>query len=168
MVNTKISELGSHVQASAGDEELEPALGDGAAKAGMMCGILSTGKVVAIDANSATLGLTFVGILARLFGIALDTVITDALLCQLMVPSSKRKYKVFIEDPGAAALKGTPLTWGITTAGSLTKITSKAATGLLGRTLVIDDTVDVPEQPIVAYLLKDMANGDTVGWIRWA
>ena len=154
MANSKISELGSHVQSSAGDEELEPALGDGAAKAGMLCGIVSTGKVVAIDANSATLGLHFVGILARLFEIALDTAITDALLCQLMVPSSKRKYKVFIEDPGANVLKGTPLTWGTTTAGSMMVVattTGKLETG-----------------NIIAYLDKDLANGDTVCYIRWA
>lgn len=169
MANTKISDIATQIQASGGTEHIEPALGNGSSKAGMFCYIdPSTGKAVPVDGNSATAGIHFAGIMDRHYSVALDTAITDSLACNLLVPKSGRLYNVFIEDFGAAGYKGAPLTWGLTTAGSLKTVTTEGSTGLLARTLAIDDTVDVPEEPIIAYLEKDVANGDTVALIRWA
>ncbi len=156
MANTAISHIGEQIQASGGSEHLEPVLGDGAAKAGMLCGILNTGKAIAIDANSATAGLHFAGIMDRHYSVALDTAITDALLNNLMVPKSGRLYRVFIEDFGAVGLKGSPLTFATTTAGSLMVVAT--VTGKL----------ESGASNIVAYIEKDVANGDTVALIRWA
>ena len=60
MATTLMSTLGESPQRSGGNEELIPILGDGTAKAGMMVGMLSTGKAVAIDGDSATAGISFV------------------------------------------------------------------------------------------------------------
>lgn len=169
MVNTAISDIGEQIQCSGGAESLEPILGDGAVKAGMACGKLTTGKAIAVDGDSATAGISFAGIMDRHYSVALDTAITDALANNVIVPKSGRIYRVFIEDPGATVLKGAPMTFGQTTAGSFKVIGTEGATGTLTRTLAIDDTVDVVEEPIVAYLESDqIVNGDTVGYIRWA
>lgn len=154
MANTAISDIGSQIQMSGGSEHIEPALGDGTSKAGMLVYIDSNGKAVACDANSATAGLSFVGIIDRHYSIDLDAAITDGTACNVLVPKSGRIYNVFIEDFGAAGPKGSPLTFGATTAGSLAVVattTGKLETG-----------------NIVAYLEKAVANGDTVATVRWA
>jgi len=168
MANTLMSELGETPQRSGGDEELIPTLGDGAAKAGMMVGLLSTGKVAAIDGDSATVGINFIGIMDRSVTIDYDTAITDALLNNVIVPSSGRKYDAFIVDATTIGLKGVPLTFSAVTAGSLVMVANASTLGTLNNTLVIDDTVDILAQPIVAYLDEDVATGDTVAHIRWA
>jgi len=156
MAKTLMSDLGESPQRSGGNEDLEPILGDGAAKAGMMVGILSTGKAAAIDADSATLGLSFLGIMDRSVSIDYDTAITDALLNNVMKPKSGRKYSAFIEDPSATIQKGKPLTWSRGTAGSLVIIDLLAA------------TVGTYEFPIVAYTDAILVTGDTVADIVWA
>ena len=159
MVNTLMSELGENPQRSGGDEELIPILGDGAVKAGMMVGMLSTGKAVAIDGDSATAGISFVGIMDRSVTIDYDTAITDALLNNAIVPKSGRKYSCFLDDPGATFQKGHPLTWSLTNAGSLmiVDLVSPALSGDAGY-----------EKPIVAYLDGIVVDDDTKAKIRWA
>lgn len=156
MANTLMSDLGESPQRSGGDEELIPILGDGAAKAGMMVGMLSTGKAAAIDADSATLGLSFVGIMDRSVSIDYDTAITADLLNNAIVPKSGRKYSAFIEDPTATIQKGKPLTWSRATAGSLVIVD------------LLAPTVGTYEFPIVAFLDEGLVTGDTVAKIRWA
>jgi len=135
----------------------------------MACGISSsTGKVVPVDGDSATAGIQFIGFITRHHTIDLDTAITDGAALNLARPRSGRKYRVFIEDPGAAKVAGTPLTWGLTTAGSLKIVSTEGSTGTLSRTLAIDDTVDVVQEPTIAYLDNAVANGDTVADIVWA
>ena len=169
MSNDAISDIASHVQQSPGSEGREPGLGDGAVKAGMAVGLLSTGKFVPLDASHATAGLHFVGILARHHSIALDTAITDSELCECLKPKSGRKYAVFIEDPGANVLKGTPVTFGTTTAGSFKIMTTKASTGLVNQTIALTgDAQDIVIEKVVAYLAQNLANGDTVTIIEWA
>ena len=168
MVNDAISDLGTNVQASAGAEEIVPCLGSGNTTPGMICYIDTNGKSQPVDGNSATAGIQFNGIQARDNAIALDTAITDELVCNLLVPHSGRIYRVFIEDVGGAALAGSPMTWGLTTPGSLKIVETSGSNGILARTLDIVTTVDVPEEPIVAYLHKPVASGDLVAWIRWA
>lgn len=159
MANTIMSHLGESPQRSGGDEELIPIIGDGAAKAGMMVGMLSTGKAVAIDGDSATAGISFVGIMDRSVITDYDTAIPDDQLENAMVPKSGRKYSAFIADPGATFQKGHPLTWSLTTAGSLMimDLVSPALDGLAGF-----------EKPIVAYLDEIVVNTETVAKIRWA
>jgi len=159
MANTLMSALGESPQRSAGNEELIPILGDGAVKAGMMVGMLSTGKAVAIDGDSATAGISFVGIMDRSVSVDYDTAITDALLNNAIAPKSGRKYSAFIEDPSGTIQKGRPLTWGLTTAGSLMimDLVSPALDGNAGY-----------EKPIVAYTDDILVTGDTVAKIRWA
>jgi len=168
MANTLMSELGETPQRSGGDEELIPVLGDVAALAGMMVGILSTGKVVPIDADSATLGISFIGIMDRHPTVDYDTIVGDEILNNVIVPKSGRKYDCFIEDMGDTFLKGTPLTFGTTTAGSLMKVANASTLGTLNNTLVIDDTVDILAQPIVAYLDEKVISTQKVAHIRWA
>jgi len=170
MANTAISDIAAQIQASGGSEEIEPALGDGNAKAGECCYIdPADGKAKGIDGNSATAGLHFAGIMDRHAQVALDTLITTALVCNLLVPKSGRKYNVFIEDFGATAYKGTPLTFGQTTPGSLKGVATKAATGKITPTIALTgDAQDIVNEPVIAYLAKDVANGDTVARVRWA
>ena len=168
MANTKMSELGETPQRSGGDEELIPVLGDTAALAGMMVGLLDTGKVVPIDADSATLGISFIGIMDRHPTVDYDTIVGDGILNNAMVPKSGRKYDCFVEDMTTIGKKGVPLTFSVTTAGSLVMVANASSLGTLNNTLVIDDTVDILAQPIVAYLDEDIATGDLVAHIRWA
>ena len=168
MANTLMSELGESPSRSGGNENLEPILGDGAAKAGMLVGRLATGKAVAIDGDSATAGISFLGIMDRSVSVDYDTVITDALLNNVIKPKSGKKYSVFIEDMGATVLKGAPLTFGLTTAGSMKLVETLAATGTLNKTIEIDTATDRPADPILAYLDEDVITGDTVAKIEWA
>jgi len=167
MANILMSTLGESPSRSGGDENLEPILGDGVAKAGMMVGILSTGKAVAVDGNSATDGISFLGIMDRSVTIDYDTAITDALLNNVIKPQSGRKYSCFIEDPSGTIQKGAPLTWGTTTAGSLRLITTAASTGTLNHTIEIDTATDRTAEPIVAYTDDTLVTGDTVALIEW-
>jgi len=159
MVNQLMSTIGESPQRSGGDEELIPILGDGAAKAGMMVGMLSTGKAVAIDGDSATAGISFVGIMDRSVITDYDTAIPDSQLENAMVPKSGRKYTCFIADPGATFQKGHPLTWSLTTAGSLMimDLVSPAIDGNAGF-----------EKPMVAFLDDIVLNTETNAKIRWA
>ena len=150
MANTKISELaGEHICVSR-NETYTPALGDGAAKAGMAVGIDTGGKVVAIDADSATLGLSFIGILDEKYDIDVDTVITDAVKVDVIVPKSGDLIKVFVEDPTTTVLKGKPFTYGATTAGSF----------VLNATLATGNTICYLHEPIIS--------GSLVAIMRWA
>ena len=170
MATTLMSEKGESPQRSGGDEDIDPILGDGAAKAGMVVGMLSTGKAVAIDGKSSNAGISFIGIMDRSLTIDYDTAITDALSNNVMRPKSGRKYTVFIVDANATVLKGAPLTWG-TTAGSVMVIKATATAdsdGTLNKIKVIDDTVDVDSEPIIAYLDQDIITGDEVANIIWA
>jgi len=155
MANTAISALGEDIQCSGGAESLEPCLGDGAVKAGMLCDVLSTGKASAIDANSATLGLGFVGIMDRHYSIDIDTEITDSVANNLISPKSGRIYRCFIEDFAATGYKGRPLGFSETTAGSLVAV-APSTTGILESS-----------KNSVAYLNKNVASGDLVAEIRW-
>jgi len=149
MANTSISDIGEDIQCSGGAESLEPCLGDGAVKAGMLCDVLSTGKASAIDANSATLGLGFVGIMDRHYSI------TDSVANNLISPKSGRIYRCFIEDFAATGYKGRPLGFSETTAGSLVAV-APSTTGILESS-----------KNSVAYLNKNVASGDLVAEIRW-
>jgi len=162
MANTLMSTLGENPQRSGGNEDIEPILGDGAVKAGMLVGKLSTGKAVAID------GISFLGIMDRSVTVDYDTAITDALLNNVIKPKSGRKYDVFIEDMGATVLKGAPLTFGLTTPGSLKLVETLASTGTLNKTIEIDTATDRNADPIIAYLDEDVITGDTVAHIVWA
>lgn len=167
MVNTAISDIGEQIQCSGGEEDLEPCLGDGAAKAGMAVGMLSTGKVVAIDGDSATAGISFIGILDRHYSVALDTAITDALAANAISPKSGRIYRVFIEDPGATVLKGAPMTLGQTTAGSF-KIIGTLSGGTLVPLLEINTGTDKVVEPIFGYLEDpQIVSGDLVCHMKW-
>ena len=167
MVNTAISDIGEQIQCSGGAESLEPILGDGAVKAGMACGKLTTGKAIALDGDSATAGISFAGIMDRHYSVALDTAITDALPNNVIVPKSGRIYRVFIEDPGATVLKGAPITFGQTTAGSF-KIVGTLSGGTIVPLLEINTGTDVVVENIVAWLESDqIVSGDTVCYIRW-
>jgi hypothetical protein len=168
MVNSKMSDLGDTISHDSNDA-LEACLGDGAVKAGMLSGILpATGKAVAVDGDSATAGISFVGIADRHPTIDIDTVITDALPMELIKPKSGKTYSAFIEDPGADIPKGTPLTFGQTTAGSLKKVTTKAATGNLTPTIPLTGNAqDIIVEPILAYTAKKVLNGATACLIEW-
>jgi len=168
MANTLMSTLGENPQRSGGNEDIEPILGDGAVKAGMLVGKLSTGKAVAIDGDSVTAGISFLGIMDRSVTVDYDTAITDALLNNVIKPKSGRKYDVFIEDMGATVLKGAPLTFGLTTPGSLKLVETLASTGTLNKTIEIDTATDRNADPIIAYLDEDVITGDTVAHIVWA
>lgn len=156
MVKTAISDLGTDVELSPRGAEYEPVLGDGTSKPGWACYIDSVGRAKGVDANSATAGLAFGGFLTRHPELGLDVVLTTDKAGALVVPASKEKYRVFIEDFGAAGLKGSPLTWGTTTPGSLmviATVTGKLETGASN---------------IIAYLEDAVENGDLVANIRWA
>jgi len=157
MANTAISDIGSQIQMSGGSEHIEPAVSGGSIYAGM-CVYFDKDdsyKAKPIDANSATAGLSFIGIVDRHYSIGLDDAITAGVVCNVLVPKSGRLYNVFIEDFGAAGPKGSPLTFGTTTAGSL-----MLSTGTTGN---LESTAN-----IVAYLEKAVANEDTVALVRWA
>ena len=151
-------------------EATEPCLGDGVAKAGMLCGILpASGKAVAIDGDSATLGISFVGFMDRHPTIAIGTVITDGALNQLLKPRSRKTYSAFIEDPGANIPKGTPLTWGATTAGSFKVVSTGAASGNLRTQLDLTGNAQtIVTEPIIAYTATDVLNTATACLVEWA
>ena len=155
MTNNAISDLGPSIILSNGAQEVQPILGDGTSKAGWVVYKTSAGKAAGIDADSATAGLGFAGILLQHYSTALDTAVADGAYASYVIPRSGEIYRVFIEDFGAAGPVGAPLTFGATTAGSLLKATG--TTGNLNATA-----------PIVAYLYKAVANGDTVAEVVWA
>ena len=150
MANDAISDLGNTISLSGGGEEYTPALGDGSCKPGMCVGKLTTGKVFAVDADNATTGKSAIGILDKIMTAGIDVAITDGAKCQIIEPVPGKKYRVFIEDPGAARQKGAPVMIGATTAGSFT----------------VSATISASTQR-VATLDKAVANGDTVAEIRW-
>lgn len=167
MVNSKMSDLGQRI-----DHTLKmgksPILGDGTAKAGMLVGRLSTGKAVAIDSSSETLGITFAGVMDRHYSIDIDTAITDAVLTSVLHPKSGDLLSAFIVDLGADMQEGVPLTFG-TTAGSLMKVPQEAGhTGRLTPTTVLDGNAGhVIVYPIIAYTAEKVLNTATACLIRW-
>lgn len=144
-----------------------PILGDGAAKAGMAVGILSTGKAVAIDADSATLGISFVGIMDRHPTIDIDTAITDALLTNVLHPKSGDILSAFIEDMGADFQAGIPLTFSKTTAGSFCKALSNTAARLAPEISLTGNAQLINIEEIVAYTVEKTLNTATAALIRW-
>jgi hypothetical protein len=167
MVNTKMSELGQEIDHTRKMGK-SPILGDGAAKAGMMVGRLSTGKAAAIDADSATVGISFVGVMDKSYKTDIDVAIPDAQLENVLHPKSGDILSAFIEDLGADLQEGVPLTWGQTTAGSLKKIATKAATGNLTHSIDLTGNAQVIViEPIVAYTATKVLNTATACLIRW-
>ena len=147
MANTKISDLGDRRIAISGLPEVrKPALGNGTAKPGDIVAIDSTtGKVVATDIGVSEL---FEGIVDDDPTIAEDTAIADGKPLSLLLPSKNHVYRTKIEDPAGAKVAGQP--YGFSdTAGALEGLAAANTAGCQG------------------YLHTAVANGDTVGEIRW-
>jgi hypothetical protein len=146
MVLTKISELGSSVCAGSKlEEEIIPALGDGAMTPGDLVYVLTaSGKVAGSDLGAAEL---FTGILMEHPTLGTETAITAGLPCSVVIPQSGHRYRVRCLDLNAATQIGSPLDISAT-AGSM------------------DAAADVNNA--LAYVSKPNADGDTVVEVRWA
>ena len=124
MALTKISDLGGQViLGDYTDETILPAIADGTAKAGNAVYINAAGQAVQTDVDVADF---FTGYLLPHYKVDVDTAITAALPCSVVIPKSGHLYGVFINDP-ALSHSGVPLIF-TTTAGSLGKITDVEAT----------------------------------------
>jgi hypothetical protein len=151
MVNTKISHLGTRDIAISGLGEIyQSALGNGVCKPGEPVGIIAaTGKVVGTDLGAGTTSETFIGILDNDYSTAEDTAIGDGNPVHVIVPQSGHLYQVWFEDPGDAnSIEGFPVGFSNT----------------LGN---FEDVATMGTAGVYANLYKAMANGDTVGIIRW-
>jgi hypothetical protein len=167
MVKTKMSELGQEIDHTRKMGK-SPVLGDGSAKAGMMCAKLSTGKAAAIDGDSQTLGINFAGVMDKSYKTDIDVAIPDGELNNLLHPKSGDILSAFIEDFGGDLQEGVALTWGQTTAGSLKKITTKAATGNITPSIDLTGNAQtIVIEPIVAYTAEKVLNTQTACLIRW-
>ena len=145
MAKLKISDLGSRKIALSGLGEIyRPAKGDGTAKPGDLVGIIeSTGKVVRTDLGAGTTSETFVGIVDDDPTLAEDTAIPDGQELNLIVPTSGHKYRVKMEDPGGAVLKGAPMGFS-DDAGAMEDIATMGTAGVyanLDKSAVDDDVV---------------------------
>lgn len=147
MANTKISDLGSRRIAISGLPEIrKPALGDGTCKPGDIVGVISaTGKVVRTDIGASEY---FEGIVDDDPTIAEDTAIADGAPLSIIYPTSGHVYRTKMEDPGGAEERGTPI-------------------GFSNEAGALEDLAAVNTAGLVGYLETDMANGDTVGEVRW-
>jgi len=92
MAKTKLSDLGSSVCVDDQNEKTVPALGNGTAVPGDLCGIdPTTGRVVGTDTESAQ---NFVGILKESKITGTETAIVAGIPCMLVVPKSGHNYRV--------------------------------------------------------------------------
>ena len=151
MVNTKPSDLGSRkIAMSPGTEKIETLLGDGVSKPGDVVGIdVATGRMVPTDIGVGTTSETFKGIVDDNPLLAEDTAITAGLPSPVIIPQSGRDYRLNITDPGGAThIQG----WNIAFSADAGKCAGVATANTAGAT---------------GNLISAMANGDTVGEVRW-
>ncbi len=146
MTDTTLAALGSSVICgSKHDEEIVPALGDGAVVPGDLCYILSaTGYVAGTDTGAADL---FVGIAMEHPTLGTDTAITAALPMSLVVPKSGHRYRIRCLDLNADTQIGSGLDF------SATAYKADAAADIIHA---------------VCYVSKVNIDGDTIVEVRWA
>lgn len=139
MTKTTLIEYGTSVIAgSHGDEEIIPALGDGAAVPGHLVSILSTNKVD--GAHEGTTDL-MIGIVLESDVTGLETAIPDGDPLDIVIPISGHRYNVrqldtvdALEIGGALDISATP--------GCLDKAASiNVARAVLAKPSATDDTV---------------------------
>ena len=93
---TKLSDLGSQVCVDDENEHLIPALGNGTAVPGDLCGITSAdGKVKGTDEGAVN---EFLGILKESKITGTETAIVAGVKCSLIVPKSGHRYRIRILD----------------------------------------------------------------------
>jgi len=89
---TKISDLGSQICVDDENEHLIPALGNGTAVPGDLCGIdETTGRVVGTDEGAFD---EFLGILKESKITGTETAIVAGVKCSLIVPKSGHRYRI--------------------------------------------------------------------------
>ena len=92
MTKTKLSDLGSSVCVDDRNEKTVPALGNGSAVPGDLCGITAaSGKVKGTDTGAVD---EFVGILKEDKITGTETAIGDGIPCTLVVPQSGHNYRI--------------------------------------------------------------------------
>lgn len=128
----------SVIAGSHGDEEIIPALGDGAAIPGDCVSILSTNKVAKADEGAVDL---MIGFLLESEVTGLETAIGDGTPCDVVIPISGHRYNVrqldtvdALEIGGALDISATP--GKLDKAGSL-----NVARAVLAKPSATDDTI---------------------------
>jgi len=123
MANTTLSSIGGVLQDSRANELLVMGIGDSSAKAGDLCGLLTTGIIEAFDIDSTTAELALGYLLPR-YDVDMDTA-PGAVAVELVVPQAGHIYGVHIDTAQAAACEmGWGLTYHATTAGILDELTN--------------------------------------------
>jgi len=118
MVKSKISELGGQICVDSGGLEIRvTAKADGTAKAGWVCGLTVAGVVDGSDTDNVD---EFVGILAKRYDTAIDTIPTAGEAVELIIPIAGRRYRIFVTDLNTS-IPGATVNFG-GTAGSLTVV----------------------------------------------
>ena len=150
MANTLLTDVSpdGRIALSGSDEKYIAAFGDGTAKPGDAVGkVGATGKVVQCDIGASEM---FIGFLManRSDSISPNTAIVDGVPCTIVKPQSAHDYACLIVDPAGDEFEGQPYGFSAT-AGALDDL---AALGTAG---------------CVAYLAKDVANGDLYGIVSW-
>jgi len=112
MAITKISELGSKICVDDENEHLVPALGNGTAVPGDICGIdAANGRVTGVDDGADE---NFVGILKESPITGTETAIVADVPCSLIVPKSGHRYRVRCLDTVDTQEAGYPLGFSAT------------------------------------------------------
>ena len=117
MANTTLSSIGGVIQGNWNDEFIIGAHGDGTAKAGWTVTVLATGQVRATDVDGNLDEMA--GILLPCYAIDMDTAITAAQPCSVVIPQSGHLYGVYTADLGSAIILGEPMVFHATQAGTL-------------------------------------------------
>jgi len=156
MANTLLTDVSpdGRIALSGSDEKYIAAFGDGTAKPGDAVGkVGATGKVVQCDIGASEMFIGFLmanrsdSTLLNVGGTAMEP-IADGVPCTIVKPQSAHDYACLIVDPAGDEFEGQPYGFSAT-AGALDDL---AALGTAG---------------CVAYLAKDVANGDLYGIVSW-
>ncbi len=116
MALTLISEIGGQViLGDYTDETIIPGIADGTAKAGELVSLVgATGVVAQTDVDVTD---SWIGILLPHYKVDVDTAITGALPCSIVIPKSGHLYGVICIDLNGSAKIGVPVI-ATTTAGA--------------------------------------------------
>lgn len=108
MTNSTFRDLGvtSVIQGAREEENIVPAVGNGAAIPGDLVYIDANGKVQGADLGAAEY---FRGILMEHYSLGTETAITDSLKCDVVVPKSGRDYVIRHLDLNVDGIPGLPL-----------------------------------------------------------
>lgn len=109
---TKISDLGSQICVDDENEHLVPALGNGTAVPGDMCGIdAANGRVTGVNDGTDE---NFVGILKESKITGTETAIVADVKCSLVVPKSGHRYRIRCLDTVDTQEAGYPMGFSTT------------------------------------------------------